>query len=79
MREIRTSGSLSGEWKRARPGTQALATERASNPHDRPKHRATPRLYSLGQRRNEMDQRAAGFIPAGINPAARWSSFLWRV
>jgi hypothetical protein len=37
MREICTSGSPSGEWKRAWSDTPALATERASNTHGRPK------------------------------------------
>jgi predicted nuclease of restriction endonuclease-like (RecB) superfamily len=47
MRQIRTSGSMSGEWNRSMVGYSGTGT-RKSRQHARPhlNHRATPRLYS---------------------------------
>ena len=46
MRQIRMSGSMSGEWNRSMVGYSGTGT-RKSRQHARPhlNHRATPRLY----------------------------------
>ena len=46
MREIRTSGSRSGEWKRSKVGYSGTGNRKGRS-HARPhlNHRATPRLY----------------------------------
>jgi hypothetical protein len=50
MRQIRMSGSTSGEWKRSMVGYSGTGT-RKSRQHARPhlNHRATPRLYFFTQ------------------------------
>ena len=50
MRQIRTSGSMSGEWNRSMVGYSGTGT-RKSRQHARPhlNHRATPRLYFVMQ------------------------------
>jgi hypothetical protein len=48
MREIRTSGSMSGEWNQSTVGYSGTGN-RKGRPHARPhlNHCATPRLYCI--------------------------------
>ena len=54
MREIRPSGSMSGEWKRSMVGYSGTG-RRKGRQHARPRlnHRATPRLYLMWEARPE--------------------------
>jgi hypothetical protein len=50
MRQIRTSGSMSGEWRRGKVGYSGTG-RRKGRPHARHhlNYRATPRLYPIGR------------------------------